>query len=94
MWAIKPDPYIDDINHTKGDTFEKHLDILSEILLSLLEEGMQVNLVKSALCAKQFEFLGFLLTQKGYQPTQKRIKAILKIKRLQNLEQTHMLLAL
>ena len=55
---------------------------------------MQVNLVKSALCAKQFEFLGFLLTQKGYQPTQKRIKAILKIKRLQNLEQTHMLLAL
>ena len=40
---------------------------------------MQVNLAKSTLCAKEVEFLGFLLKQSGYQPTRKRVEAILKI---------------
>jgi SOS-response transcriptional repressor LexA len=40
---------------------------------------MQVNLAKSTLCAKEVEFLGFLLKETGYQPTKKRIEAILNI---------------
>ena len=40
---------------------------------------MQVNLNKSTLCSKEVEFLGFLLKQSDYQPTRKRVEAILKI---------------
>ena len=79
MTKNKPNPYIDDIFHGKGDDFDSHLDILSEIFTRLLEAGMQVNLAKSELCATEVEFLGFLLKQTGFQPTRKRIEAILKL---------------
>ena len=79
MGTSKPNPYIDDIFHGKGSDFDSHLEILNEIFQRLKEAGMQVNLTKSTLCAKEVEFLGFLLKQSGYQPTRKRIEAILKI---------------
>ena len=78
MKANKPNPYIDDIFHGKGKTFDDHLSILDEIFQRLREHGMQVNLDKSELCAFEVEFLGFCLKQTGFQPTQKRIEAILK----------------
>jgi hypothetical protein len=79
MGVNKPNPYIDDIFHGKGSNFDNHLDILDEIFQHLKDAGMQVNLTKSTLCAKEVEFLGFLLKEMGYQPTKKRIEAILKI---------------
>ena len=81
MRANKPNPYIDDIFHGKGKTFDEHLPILDEIFQQLKEHGMQVNLDKSELCAFEVEFLGFCLKQTGFQPTRKRIKAILKLDR-------------
>ena len=56
MMAMKPDPYIDGILHCKGDTFNEHLDGLNEILRRLKEAGIQVNLAKSKLCAKNVNF--------------------------------------
>ena len=79
MWQNKPNPYIDDIFHGKGKTFDEHLNIRDEILDRLEESGMQVNLDKSDLCAKTVQFQVFLLTQTGHWPTWKQIEAILKI---------------
>ena len=79
MREKKPAPYIDDIFHGKGGSFDEHLDILKEILKRLLDGGMQVNLDKSELCKQTVEFVGFQLERTGYRPTSKRVDAILRI---------------
>jgi hypothetical protein len=43
-------PYIDDILHFKGDTFEQHLSILDEILGLIGKSGLQVSAEKSRFC--------------------------------------------
>ena len=62
MQQNKPSPYINDIFHGKGEIFNKHLNVLDEILDRLEESGMQVSLDKSDLCDTTVHFLGFLLT--------------------------------
>jgi hypothetical protein len=52
MQQNKPNPYINDIFHGKGQDYDSHLNILGDIFTWLLEAGMQVNLSKSNLCAK------------------------------------------
>jgi hypothetical protein len=66
MKQNKPNPYIDEIFHGKGQDYDSHLHIVGEIFTQLLEAGMQVNLSKSKLCATQVEFLGFLLKKTGF----------------------------
>lgn len=75
----RPYPYIDDILHFKGDTFEEHLAILNEILQLLIACGMQVS-DKSCFCQSSLEFLGFQLDRTGYRPLPSRVEAILRIK--------------
>jgi hypothetical protein len=86
MRENRPKPYIDDIFHGKGKTFIEHLNVLDEIFQRLEDAGMQVNLDKSELCAREVEFLGFLLKQGGFMPTRKRIEAILKLVRPHNVK--------
>ena len=86
MGKNKPNPYIDDIFHGKGNTFERHLTILDEMFQLLEDHGMQVNLEKSKLCATEVEFLGFCVKQTGFQPTRKRVEAILKLDRPHNVK--------
>ena len=47
-----------------------------------------MNLEKSTLCSKSVKFVGFNLGQKGFQPTKKRIEAILKLAPPTNLKKT------
>ena len=79
MSVNKPNPYIDNIVQGKGKDFNDHLIIRDNIFQQLKEAGMQVNLTKSTLWSKEVKFLRFLLKENGYQPSQKRIKAILRI---------------
>ena len=65
MRENRPKPYIDDIFHGKGKTFIEHLNILDETFQRHEDAGMQVNLNKSKLCAREVEFLRFLLKQGG-----------------------------
>ena len=88
----KPNPYLDDILHTKGESFDEHLNILDEILGVLEDSGFQVNADKSALIALGLEFLGFWLSRDGYRPLQKRVEAILKIKPPTTVKETRMFL--
>jgi hypothetical protein len=89
----RPKPYIDDIFHGKGPSFDEHLEILAEIIRLLRLPGMQVNLDKSELCQKQVKFLGFLLTRTGFIPTCKRVDAILKLAPPRNVKQVRQLLS-
>jgi hypothetical protein len=79
MQESKPKPYIDDIFHGKGNTFNEHLSILDEICTRLEEAGMQANLDKSKLCAIEVDHLGFTLQKDGFRPMKKRVEAILKL---------------
>lgn len=82
----KPHPYIDDIIHFKGNTFEEHLEILNEILQLLAKAGMQVN-AKSKFCQTTVKFLGFELSRTGYKPLKSRVDAILRLLPPTNLKQ-------
>eukprot|EP00804_Cyclotella_cryptica_P005306 CCRYP_015788-RA/>CCRYP_015788-RA protein AED:0.17 eAED:0.18 QI:0/0/0/1/1/1/2/0/513 len=85
----KPNPYLDDVFQCRGNCFDSHLAILDEIFQRLKDAGMQVNLTKSTLCAKEVEFLGFLLKETGFQPTRKRIEAIMQIAPPKNVKKVH-----
>jgi hypothetical protein len=75
----RPFPYINDILHFKGDTFEQHLSILEEILGLIGKNGLQVSAEKSHFCQEFVEYLGFQLNWKGYDPLPSRVSAILRI---------------
>ena len=79
MQMNRPCPYLDDIFHYKGETFDECLQILDEVFEQLSAAGMQVNLEKSYIMTIQVELLGFILTRTGAKPTPKRIEAILKL---------------
>merc|ERR1711966_187007 len=79
MQMNRPCPYLDDIFHHKGNSFDECLQILDEIFERLSAAGMQVNLGKSHIMAIEVELLSFTLTRTGAKPTAKRIEAILKL---------------
>ncbi len=76
MKSLRPFPYIDDVLHFKGPTFEEHLAILDEILRRIGQAGLQVSTKKSQFCQ---ESVGFQLKRTGYEPVPSRISAILRI---------------
>jgi len=55
MGKNRPYPYIDDILHFKGDTFEEHILILGQILQLFESIGMQVSAEKSRFCQTSLE---------------------------------------
>ena len=77
MHENRPNPYLDDILHSKGLTFEQHVTILVTVLEKLRDGGMQVNALKSLFGQIKVEFLGFMLLQKGYRPLQNCADTIL-----------------
>jgi hypothetical protein len=79
MGPEKPIPYIDDIIHSKGETFILHLNIMDNVFQRLGKAGMQVNADKSEFFSQALEFLGFTLTSTGYHLLKKRVKAIMRI---------------
>ena len=45
------------------DTFEKHLDLLENVLSKLKEVGLQVNSDKCNLCCSEIRYLGFVVNK-------------------------------
>ena len=79
--------YIDDILVLGDETFEVHLELVSEVLTRLRDKGLQVNPLKSFWAQPEVEYLGFVIGQDGLRPQQKKIDAILAIKRPDNQRQ-------
>ena len=80
MKSLRPFPYIDDVLHFKGPTFEEHLLILDKILRRNSEAGLQFSAEKSRFCEGCVVYLRFLVKQTGYEPIQSFARsAILRI---------------
>ena len=79
MRKKRPYPCFDAILHCKSKTFNECLDILGEMFTRLGEAGMQVNLAKSTLMAKELKLLGVVLMRTCFNPTTKRIEAMLRL---------------
>jgi hypothetical protein len=56
-----------------------HLDKLKMVLTRLREVGIQVNARKSAICAIEMEYLGYILTCTGIKPHPNKVTAILAL---------------
>ena len=68
--------YIDDIL-IASSSLEEHVQRLQAVFERLSKAGLRVNANKSSWCQTQATYLGFQLSENGYQPSQERIQAIL-----------------
>ena len=66
--------YLDDLLCIAWASLDDHLEKLREVLTRLQEAGLKVNAQKSKFCAKETEYLGYVLTTDGIKPQQKRYK--------------------
>jgi hypothetical protein len=75
----RPFPYIDNVLHFKGATFEEHISILDEILALIGNTGMQVCADKSCFCQESMEYLGFQLHRTCYTPLPSRARLLIPV---------------
>ena len=54
--------YLDDLLCITWASLEDHLEKLREVLTRLREAGLKVNAQKSKFCAKETDYLGYVLT--------------------------------
>jgi hypothetical protein len=78
--------YIDDIR-IFSNSWEDHCEALDAVLEHLQENGFKVNPLKCEWGVDETGFLGHWLTPKGVKPWKKKIDAILKMEKPQNITQ-------
>jgi hypothetical protein len=78
--------YIDDIR-IFSNSWEDHCEALDAVLEHLQENGFKVNPLKCEWGVDETDFLGHSLTPKGVMPWKKKIDAILKMEKSQNITQ-------
>ena len=67
--------YIDDILiHT--DSYEKHLEVLKQVLIRLRQFGLKANPAKSTFLTTDTEYLGYHISKEGVRPSKDKTKAI------------------
>ena len=81
--------YIDDILilQREGETEEDHLRKLETVLSRLENKGFRANLRKTFFMQKELEYLGYLLTDEGVKPQEKKVEAMRRIKTPTNSKQ-------
>lgn len=67
--------YLDDIS-IATETFEEHIEILTEVLTLVREYGLELNLVKCKFAYREIEYLGYLVSEKGIRPSDGHIRTI------------------
>ncbi len=72
--------YLDDLLCISKLSLEDHLEKLEEVLRQLCGTGLKVNAAKSAFCALEIEYLGYILTRDGIKPKIYKVQTILAIK--------------
>ena len=73
------EPKFDDLAILSSTTWEDHLQKVDVVLTRLQNAGLKVNGLKSFFGRSELEYLGYMLTQNGVKPVQKKVEAMLKI---------------
>jgi hypothetical protein len=68
--------YLDDLLVISCITFEDHLEKLECVLKILSDKGLPVNEDTSTFCATNIEYVGYLISRSGTQPSPKKVEAI------------------
>ena len=63
---------IDELLSITKRSFVDHLNKLKTVLTILRDEGLKVNAPKCTFCAKEIEYLGYILTTEGIKPQPKK----------------------
>ena len=77
--------YLDDlavitrIKEGVDDPFQTHLNQVTKVLEISAKHGLSINGAKSSFFAKEAEYLGYKITQKGIRPVEEKVKAILQV---------------
>lgn len=70
--------YLDDII-VCTDKFERHLEILREILHRLREANVTLNQTKCCICRKELRYLGYIVDHRGLRVDPDKVEAIISI---------------
>ena len=85
--------YLDDILLT-GATVEEHLQLLEEVLRRLEEAGLRLKKSKCAFMLSSVEYLGYIISADGIQPSPEKVRALMDAPRPQNTSQLRSFLGL
>ena len=85
--------YLDDILLT-GTTEEEHLQLLQEVLSRLEEAGLHLKKSKCAFMLPRVEYLGYIISADGIQPSAEKVCALMKASRPENTTQLRSFLGL
>ena len=66
--------YLDDLLCIARANLDDPLQKLRQVLTRLRDAGLKVNAPKSKFCAKETEYLGYVLTTDGIKPQRKRYR--------------------
>ena len=71
--------YLDDLLFITKADLEDHLDKLKMVLTRLRKVGLRVNAQKSAFCAIETEYLGYILAHTRIKPHPNKVQVILAL---------------
>jgi hypothetical protein len=65
--------YIDDFLVITKGSLDDHLGKLKQDFIRLCDAGLKINAAKSAFCAQEIEYLGYILTRGGIKPQPNKV---------------------
>ncbi len=79
--------YMDDLLIIMRQTLDEHLQKMETVLTRLRDAGLKVNAAKASFCAREIEYLGYILTREGIKPQPKKVQAILALNPPNNIKE-------
>ena len=81
--------YLDDIIIYSTGSFEQHIDHLGQVLNTLREANLKINLKKCFFCHPNIEYLGHIVGRDGLKPDPRKIEKVKNFPVPTNLRELH-----